>query len=330
MKHKKSKLLAATIIPLSILLTGCGGSDDYEEVVKVEPPVKVDKDDPVVRDQVGRTETVPFLQTDYYVDKVSRIALLSPLESLTPENINLYRFPSNGKEFDDTAVSTQENSIGFTIIDDPDLLYSATGFGLYDKNDREAVVTRSELDETMGSYINRFKRVLGPDFEVTVSKPTLSQGIDGSMINLTGSVKRKDGQLGATKFPVLQHKRIRDELIVAQLNKPVWTQPKLKSDWGTANAEKQEISLAITTWAYKGGVYLWAAAYDPSKSGEVESKYGRFNKGEAISSALHALAKSENIDLDGKPVDSEGNPVDKSRNSLLPPIDMLPPADTGI
>ncbi|MBO6223961.1 MAG: hypothetical protein J6N72_00670 [Psychrobacter sp.] len=310
-KKSKTRVLATAIIPLSILLTGCGSdSEDYKEVDKVEPPVQVDKNDPAIRDQIGRTESVPFLQSDYFVDKVSRIAVLSPLESLTPDNINLYRYPSQGSKFEDTTVSNADNAIGFLLIDDPDLLYSATGMGLYDKEDREAVITRSELDETMGSYLNRFKRVLGPDFEVTVSQPSISQGIDGDMINLTGSVKRVDGVIGATKFPVLQQKRIRDELIVAQLNKAVWTEPKLKSDWGTANAEKEEIKLSITTWAYKGGVYLWAAAYDPSKSAEVEGKYGRFNKGEYISSALHALAKNENIDLEGKPVDDEGNPVE--------------------
>ncbi|MED6316526.1 MAG: hypothetical protein VYA60_04710 [Pseudomonadota bacterium] len=336
--YKKMLILG---LPISMLVTACGGSDgdDYQEVIIEQPPVVIDKNDPVLSDKIGRTEAVPYLSGNYFVDKVSRIALLDPSmlaqqnSYLIQDNVNLYRYPSNGVAFDDQTISTKDNSVGFLLVDDPELFYSAAASVLYDKNNREAIVTRSEIDETIGSYINKFKRRLGDDYSVVAEAPKSYNGFDGEMLNIKLVVTRKDGELGATKFPVINYKRIRDELISTQLQKPAWTTPVLKSTWGTSDAESEAVNVELTTWAYKGGVYLWTAAYDPNlkdtdfdrlaaenpdKSypeaslenvAKVQSKYGRFNTGTSISSALHALAFNEGIDIDGNPVDADGNAI---------------------
>lgn len=307
-------------LPVSMLITACGENDDtYQDVVINEPAPVIDPNDPKLRDGIGRTEAVPYIAGNYFVDKVSRIALIDPSmlaqqnSYITADNLGLYRYPSNGVAFDDETISTQTNSVGFLLIDDPEFFYSAAASVLYDKNNREAVITRSEIDETIGSYINKFKRRIGDDYNVVVGAPQPYYGIDGEMLNIEIQVSKKGSTAVADKFPVINYKRIRDELISTQLQKDAWTTPVLSH---AENAESKQVNVELTIWSYKGGVYLWTAAYDPDGSYEgdivdnvarVETKYGRFNNGTSISSALHALAINEGIDLDGNRVDSEGN-----------------------
>ena len=111
---------AAMIVPLGLGLVACGGSDDYEEPVKI---VKPDANDPALRDEKGVTDKVYSLventnnNTVAYADNNSKVALLDlqPSDdsgkSLDRSNISSYRTQSGESQVAATLIDSPNDSV---------------------------------------------------------------------------------------------------------------------------------------------------------------------------------------------------------------------------
>lgn len=273
----------------------------------------INGENPALRDTESKTEQVYFFPKNAagapadLVDKFSRIALKNLQGEIKVENISLFRMPI-ARNQPASVEMTRANTLGATLIDDPELSYSAAGHVIADNKRPEEIITASQLSDNGNSFLNKLKFHLGSDFDVAVGSPQISTGEEGAIVTLSGSIKRKGAAVGLNSFPVMQHKRMRDEMLFAQYgDRPVWTSPTLKSYQGIGQAESGELELRVTTWAYKGASYLWTSTYDKDMRNAVQSKYGRFDKGLDLSSAAFSLEKSECIDEDNKPVVNESN-----------------------
>lgn len=278
---------------------------------------ETDKKDPSVLDKTSKTEQVYYFLKDPqgltadYVDKVSKLALrdVKPTSNakitnpngslagvaadLDVNNVSLLRLPKGSGQFPNGVAITPETAIGSLLLDDPTLRYSAAGNIIALSSNTEAEIKESTLSDNANNFFNILKYRLGSDYDVKVTNVERHSGIDGLTITLRGDITRNKGVANTDKFPILQHKRMRDEMLMTQYNRPIWTMPTLKSNWGSMNAESEALEFTVTTWAYKGGTYLWTSAYDKGNAKAVESKYGRFNRGEDLSSSEHSLEQSE-------------------------------------
>ena len=278
---------------------------------------ETDKKDPSVLDKTSKTEQVYYFLKDPqgltadYVDNVSKLALrnVKPTSNaqinnpggrlegvaadLEVDNVSLLRLPKSSGQFPNGVAITPDTAIGSLLLDDPELRYSAAGNIIALSRNTEAEIPEITLSDNANSFFNILKYRLGSDYDVKVTDVERHQGIDGLTITLRGDITRNKGVANTDKFPILQHKRMRDEMLMTQYNRPIWTMPTLKSNWGSMNAESEALEFTVTTWGYKGGTYLWTSAYDKGNAERVESKYGRFNRGEDLSSAQHSLKQSE-------------------------------------
>lgn len=303
MKINKKRLViammqASLILPLSIGLAACGGSDDgYEKPVKPIPPEPVDKNDPSLKDDVGKTESIfSFVQNENdmtmaYLDKASKVAVLnlkpegSEKNALNVNNISLY-----------STTGDKETSAA-TLIDSPDMLYSGAGILISEGADGDKVVTTNQLNSQAEDFLRLLQAKIGNEYGIKVNEVKNGYNNDGSTVTLTGTIKRKDGKQGVDKSPMLQHKRMRDEMLSAQIGVPVWTKPSLASNWGTANAESKELQFNVTTWGHKGSTYLWVSASDINTVDAVSTKFGRYNNASSLSSVDNYLESSQNVDI---------------------------------
>lgn len=277
---------------------------------------EIDDNDPSVVDKTSKTEQVYYFLKDPngkvgdYVDSVSKVALrdVRPTSNansrdtdvapdINVSNVSLLRLPKSGAQFPDGVAITPDTAIGSILLDDPELLYSGAGTMISESSSSDTIKP-STLSDNANNFFNILKYRLGKEYDVKVNDVERHENIDGLTITLRGSIKRIDGLLGADKFPVMQHKRMRDEMLISLYNRPIWTIPTLKSNWGASNSESKELEFTVTTWAYKGGTYLWTSAYDKKMVGDVNAKYGRFNKGVDLSSSIHSLKLSEGTDED--------------------------------
>lgn len=282
---------------------------------------ETNNEDPSVLDKTSKTEQVYYFLKDPqgltadYVDKVSKLALrdVKPTSNakitnpngslegvaadLDVDNVSLLRLPKSSGQFPNGVPITPKTAIGSLLLDDPALRYSAAGNIIALSSDTEAEIKESTLSDNANNFFNILKYRLGSDYDVRVTDVERHNGIDGLTITLRGDITRNKGVANTNKFPILQHKRMRDEMLMAQYNRPIWTSPTLKSNWGSMNAESEALEFTVTTWGYKGGTYLWTSVYDKGNAEIVESKYGRFNRGQDLSSSEHSLEQSEGIVL---------------------------------
>lgn len=316
------------IIPIGIALTACGGSsDDYETPAKPVPPVVQDKNDPVLQDVNSSTERAfSFVDnkndmTVSYVDKVSKVALLNLKpegdkdNSLNVDNISSYRLAAED--------STGDKALGATLIDSPDMLYSGAAILISDGKsgtsaNNEDIITTSELNSEAEGFLRLLEKKIGSEYDIQIAGVKNGYNTNGSTVTFKGSIKRKDGKLGVAKYPVLQHKYMRDLMLSAQIGAAVWTKPTLASNWGTANAESKELEFSITTWADKGSTYLWVSAYDKNTADAVNTKFGRYNSGASVSSVDSYLEDSQSID---KSNPSLSDPLGKTERVYYLPKD---------
>src|SRR5699024_7820043 len=96
---------------------------------------------------------------------------------------------------------TRANTLGATLIDDPELSYSAAGHVIADNKRPEEIITASQLSDNGNSFLNKLKFHLGSDFDVAVGSPQISTGEEGAIVTLSGSIKRKGAAVGLNSFP---------------------------------------------------------------------------------------------------------------------------------
>lgn len=307
------------VAPLSMAMVACGGGGDegYNEVVIDEKPIPIDKNDPTLRDTKGKTEQI-FLFSDNkidstkaYVDEISRIAIKNTTPNgdtnnkLDVSNINLYRIPADGNKPESGSTTTTDNVVGAVIVDSPDLKYSAAGTVLFDSENAESVVTATQLNSRANAFLSSLSARLGADHVINVVGSKNGMNSDGGTVTVSGTIQRKDQTVGIDKYPVIQHKRMRDEMLSVLFNTPVWTKPSLGSDYGKISSESKSLNFTVTTWAYKGAIYIWVSTNDGEQQDAIDLKFGRYNSGTSLSSAASYL-----IDADSDPT-TQPNPDDK-------------------
>lgn len=321
---------ASLILPLSIGLVACGGSDEgYSDPEFEKPPIPVDKSDPAIYDKESTTEGIysfgknPTDGSSIVIDTLSQVVLLNAEpasdadNSLVVGNIGLYRKPKTSEKIEGPA--TKENTHSALLLDSPQDLYSGAGFMVSDSGNVEGVITDNQLNDVGNNYLTKLQSRIGNDHKVNVNKVTSGFNADNTTITYSGTITRKNGQIGSDKHPSLQHKRMRDEMLAVQIGSNIWTKPPMASNWGQTGAESKELAFTVTTWAYKGGTYMWVSTSDVSKAEQVAAKFGRYNNGSAVASSLNPLTIKPGVDT--RPV--------RDALSKTEPVNYLPKNGVG-